>query len=107
MSRATLYVKFPDGSLRYGLYCGTSDIAWAPLYDTPREAWDAYVPDSAHRMAEDLPVRIATDYGGGFAWSGRATAERLTEGFNPDESSQYTDGLPSWATYPGPVGGQQ
>lgn len=100
MSRATLYVQFPDGTVRYGLYDGTSDVACSPLYSSPHAAWDVYdlsgsdgeVPDEAER------VHVASDYGGGFSWVGLATRDRLVGGFEPDVD--YESGLPSWARYP-------
>ena len=103
MSRATLYVQFPDGTVRYGLYNGTSDYAWPKLYATPEEAWDAY--DSQPRAGEHpgvaTPVRLATDYGHGFSWPGMATQDEVTAGHDAfGEGDGYESGLPAWAVYP-------
>lgn len=101
MSRATLYVRFPDGSLRYGLYDGTSDFAWAQLYATPSEAWDAYGSEPYDFDDGDgEPVDVATDYGAGFSWRGTATRDFLTSGYEPYENDSYESGEPSWARYP-------
>lgn len=99
MSRATLYVLFPDGTVRYGLYNGSTDMpVCAPLYDHPQDAWDAYDLTVANGSGEGEPVRIATDYGGGGNWDGTATLERVTSDAQGEDG--YENGLPGWATYP-------
>lgn len=105
MSRANLYVLFPDGSLRYGIYNGTADIALPTLSATPEGAWDAWRSGQSDwydtwRDGDGEPVRVATDYGGGFCWRATATPDRLTSGHDPHENYAYSDGLPDWATYP-------
>jgi len=108
MSRATLYVLFPDGRLRYGIYNGTADLAMPCLHDTPGQAWDHWFsPDgggagdwTGWHPGEGVDVRVATDYGGGFAWRGTATHDRLTSGHDGPENYAYSDGLPAWAVYP-------
>jgi hypothetical protein len=115
VSRANLYVLFPDGTVRYGIYNGTSDIASEALYDDPAQAWEPGRGGEAQEGAADLPVRIATDYGGGCSWDGRATLNRITEGCAPNglqgqagnwiskPATNYQDGEPNWATYPPPI----
>lgn len=98
MSRATLYVKFPDGSLRYGLYNGSSDFAWSELTATPHMAW-AGEKDSVEAGPE-VPVAIATDYGDGFAWEGTSTKQALVTGVLADTVPWTDNKLPSWAVYP-------
>jgi hypothetical protein len=100
MSRATLFVRFPDGTIRYGIYNGTSDIARPPLFDTLDGAWAHRFedwPDYEEESGE--PVDVATNYGGGFSWKGTATKEYLTSGHNIMEVSKedYKLDLPSWA----------
>jgi hypothetical protein len=104
MSRATLYVRFPDGQVKYGIYNGTVDIAQPWLVDTPTEAWDIWHGGNLthywqESQPEGEPVDVATDYGGGFSWQGRATTDRLVDGFEPFELDSH-DGLPEWAVYP-------
>lgn len=103
MSRATLYVRFPDGSLRYGLYCGTTDIVWPRLYATPDQAWDAYDDEGDYIPGDGEPVDVATDYGGGQHWTATATREFVTSQHDWDsryEADNERDGLPDWAVYP-------
>lgn len=104
MSRATLYVQFPDGSVRYGLYDGTTDVAWPELFATPKAAWDNYGAETPFDADPPVPVRLATDYGGGCSWSGTSTRSRVIGGRDQFDASEdddsYSDGLPSWAKYP-------
>lgn len=105
MSRATLYVRFPDGEIRYGIYNGTIDAAgFFALVGTVDEAWDAKADDNFERYPEPVgpvePVEIATDYGGGFHWIGAAARNTLVNGNDPyfaDEAGATIDGLPLWA----------
>jgi hypothetical protein len=99
MSRATLYVRFPDGEVRFGLYNGTSDIAWSPLYATQGEAWDVYTaepwPDGT---TEGTAVDVATNYGNGFWWRGVATRDALLSPLDPWQDAEIVvDELPDWA----------
>lgn len=82
MSRAGLRVLFPDGTVRCGIYEGTSDIADPWLYDTDEEAWDR----SRTRHDDEVPegdvfdVVIYSSYGGGFWWEGKAAKNLITVG---------------------------
>lgn len=100
MSRATLFVKFPDGKIRYGIYNGRVDIARPMLYDTIDEAWHNRFEDwSEYEEGSGEPVEVATNYGGGFCWRGTATKEHLTSAHDPwalDEFD-YRSILPDWA----------
>jgi hypothetical protein len=99
-----LYVRFPDGTIRYGLYQSTADIAFSDLVDTfeatqrpeyyaNRRHWDA-APEGP-----GVPVEIATVYGGGFAWCGTATEDYIISGRDPWEDGQEcTDGIPAWVS---------
>lgn len=101
MSRALLYVRFADGSVKYGQFSG--DVAGSPLYDTPADAWDYYDEDAEdYSLPRDgEPVDIAANYGNGLAWVGTATRHHLTGGFDPYErGASPVRGLPDWARYP-------
>jgi hypothetical protein len=109
VSSGTLFVRFPDGEVRYGIYHGTCDIANDRLFATSDEAWEARVtgahnwPLDSPEPAVTEPVSIYTNYGGGFYWEGRASREMLTDGHQPygDEwdgsgRTHMTDGAPEW-----------
>jgi hypothetical protein len=105
VSRANLYVLFPDGTVRYGIYNGTSDIALPFLVATPGDAWDTWessdydwTPEPAPVNVASVPVDVATDYGSGFSWKGWATHDRLTLGHEPDIG--YSRERPAWARSP-------
>ncbi len=100
MSRATMFVKFPDGEIRYGIYNGTSDIARTDLFETLDQAWNnrsqpANWADWAEGEGE--PVDVATNYGGGFSWKATATKDFLTSGHDPYELDSYSPDFPDWA----------
>ena len=112
MSRASAAVRFPDGRIRYGLYCGTSDVMYSGLYDDPHAPWDDYYPkDGSPRHYERLhpdaqegeiefDVVIYIDYGNGFYWKGTATQDRILTGLCPyDEDIEETNGSPDWLTW--------
>ncbi len=99
MSRASAEVRFPDGTIRYGIYDGTSDILQPRLFETTGEAWDCYQDD--RRNLWDIPyghfpddvawqifdVVIYSDYGGGSWWKGKATLLGVeSESCNPWEN---------------------
>jgi hypothetical protein len=103
MGDHALYVRFPDGTIRHGLYQSTADIAFGDLVDTfeatqcadyyaNRRRWDQAPPDGA-----GVPVEVATVYGGGFAWRATATPDYLTSCRDPWEGdTERTDGIPPW-----------
>jgi hypothetical protein len=110
MSHASAAVLFRDGTIRYGIYSGTSDIMGSCLFGSIDEAWDDYrSPASRDEAAEaaDEPVIIYSDYGGGFSWPGRATRDRLTDGFDPfgqcGDPAPMIDGEPLWLRWDGAV----
>ena len=105
MSRANLFVRMPDGEVRYGIYNGTIDMAETRLYDTPAQAWDGWHDGtSCDRDAEPgagEPVIVATDYGGdGWAWEATATRDHLMSGTEPYETDGEFLPMPEWARYP-------
>lgn len=99
-STTNLYVRFPDGTVRYGSYNDTSDVARPRLFTYLIDArrYEPTLTDwTDWRAGEGEPVDLATDYGGGFQWSGTATPTRLTSGYEPFEDDLCIDGLPDWA----------
>lgn len=99
MSRASASVHFPDGTIRHCLYHGTVDCLWPRLFDTSREAWDAYGTDGGERprAAAGEPVEIYSDYGDGFWWRGTATRDYVTSELDVTEIEELFDGTPDWA----------
>lgn len=81
MSNATLMVRFQDGLILWGIYHGTSDIAYPDLFDSMHEAW-AYGGRERRSVTRNLedkltksspePVEIHSDYGTGWYWGGEA-----------------------------------
>ncbi len=88
-------VLFPDGEIRYGMYCGTNDVIWPRLFDSIDEAWNAYsnhgsrtssmddfirtfYPPNGFDRTQGESVQIWIDYGGGSEHTGRATREFVT-----------------------------
>lgn len=99
-STANLFVKFPDGTVRYGSYGATADVARPRLFTYLIDArrYEPCLTDwTDWRAGEGEPVDLATDYGNGFQWSGTATPTRLTSGNEPFEDDLCIDGLPDWA----------
>lgn len=122
MSRANAQVKFPDGTIKYGIYNGTVDVYWDYLFDTSEEAWASwekyYYPNGRGILSGEKPlndkwlddktkdsawqkqmfdVEIADDYGGGDCYIGRATHDRIWSVTNVDYMNRIGDGgLPDW-----------
>jgi hypothetical protein len=88
-----MWVRFPDGEVRHGIYSGTTDSVYPPLYATDDEAWDAYKSGElstrtradTSRHGEGEPVVVATNYGGGSWWQATATRESVTSMLGWDE----------------------
>lgn len=101
MSRSTLYVRFPDGEVRFGIFNDTVGVAVPPLFDTEREAWDwwgeyyggTWVLPPAHedRDIHDVELALpAVQY-----WRGLATRHLIVGPIDPYDADQST-GLPDW-----------
>lgn len=81
-------VRFPDGSVRYGVYDPTEESMWPPLFatiDGARLAWDqrgtdADEPSDGDDQASPVEVKIFVDFDGGFWWVGEATRLAITLG---------------------------
>lgn len=104
-----MQVRFPDGTIRYGIYDGTSDVAKMPLFGSSQAAWEWTRfgdPEVEEREGSMWSVEIATDYGFGFRWEGKALAadalswSRLClRSLHPYEDPLYDtmeEGLPRW-----------
>jgi hypothetical protein len=112
VSRASLWVRFPDGTVKCGIYNGTVDQVWPPLFDTSDEAWDAWHTYYDVRSAaaehwfdyEDNAgevVEVAVDYGRGSCWRATATRTHVTSMLSWDEridAEVEHDGLPEWVS---------
>jgi len=109
MSRAGGYVRFPEGTIKAFIYDGTTDTVWPALFDTSREAWDAYSSTKGDhferwsQIFEPTPigneedVEVYSDYGGGFWWHATATRNAITSRFFWDDFYEDChDGAPEW-----------
>lgn len=86
MSSGSAAVKLEDGTLKYTIYNGTSDILVPRLYDTTQEAWDKRRTDLPYVSCpcEPRPVEIWTVYGGGFGWKAEGCEHRVHNHLAPD-----------------------
>lgn len=92
MSSGGMAVRFPDGTILYGRYSGTVDMAHPSLHPS----WDEVPPKNRHPWPDEPtgspePVEIATNYGGGFYWPG--LAYRTETGGVLDSGSLYPWGV--------------
>lgn len=102
MASATLVVRYPDGTFRYGIYHAASNVASDYLYRDPGTAWDKRgTPQPKaptwYQEGDGQPVEVYTDHGGGFWWTATATQEYLTS--NRDimlDEVEVTHGAPEW-----------
>lgn len=87
MSHDAGTVKFPDGTTMHYEYDGTADVALSHLYDTYEEMRANWRKGTWLRCTcgKDEEVTIATDYGGGDEWDGRACrhCRAITQGLSP------------------------
>jgi hypothetical protein len=85
MSHANGQVKFNDGLVLHYEYNGTCDVVCPALWRTNKEVWAHWrdQPDRDCTCGHDEPVEIATDYGSGCYWTGRACRRCMviTDGF--------------------------
>lgn len=99
MSRAGAEVRFPDGTIKYTLYDGTTDILGRRLYADQEAAWDSYRLERSKVWSDpygDYPINTAweifdvviySDYGGGRHWPGKATLIAV----EPEYQEPYED----------------
>lgn len=109
MSRASAAVRFPDGTVKFGIYNGTCDVMQPGLFDNPKDPWDAFYAKGkfegqpgacwpAEVVGEPEDVVIYSDYGGGFYWPGRATRNRIIGPLDWDGwDGTDREGEPKWA----------
>lgn len=102
MSHANGQVRFTDGTVLYYEYNGTCDIVCNCLYENYQEMtlnWRNQ-PHNHCTCDSDESVEIATDYGYGFFWDGKACkkCKAITDGLGSgvDDYKQETKGLPKW-----------
>lgn len=106
MSSASACVRFEDGTVKWCVYHGTSDILLPGLFDSLDEAWKARDDGRSWKGTEDhdpehVPeeaVVIYSDYGGGFWWNGVATRRYVVGPLDPYEGDM-TDGTPEWVRW--------
>jgi hypothetical protein len=106
MSRANAQVRFPNGTIKHGIYNGTVDVYWPYLFDTSEEAWSAWREYDTDKLDEltryeavDGPfhnVEIADDYGSGETYIGRATPRLIVSATNVDYMNSIKKSLPDW-----------
>lgn len=123
MSKANAQIRFPNGDILFGLYLGTINEMSSGLYPMQGQAWQAdeegteRVLRTCDHAAAQEPVEIATDYGGGFTFTGYACRRcaLLVTGHNPylrptrditqsekdswspiDDGRSPDNGLPDW-----------
>ncbi len=81
-------VRFPDGSVRYGVYDPAEESVWPPLFGSPEDAMAAWGrrnarpggPDADDEPPSSVEVTIFADHDGGFWWIGEATQATVTLG---------------------------
>lgn len=101
MGDHALYVRFPDGEIRFGTYNSASDIACPKLSTSLDDAYAALADPHWRWPTMDGSgdaVEVATIYGDGFWWRATATREWLTSHVDPFDSARTTDGWPDWLT---------
>lgn len=104
MSHATGLVRFPNGTVMWYEYNGTSDVCIPTLWDTFEEMWAHWRskdPYNKCTCSQSENVEIFSDYGSRFYWDGKAcrNCKAITEGFYPyelDIDKDYIVGTPEW-----------
>jgi hypothetical protein len=119
MSNATGQVRFEDGLILYFVYGGTVDEIYPKLFESREEAFNAWgdenlsLKNRVSSVADSESVELATNYGGGLVWIGKASrsAMEITDGLRPNQFIQdpddpfglreiidnpTTSGLPDW-----------
>ena len=105
MTHAYGQVRFKDGMIMHYEYNGTCDVVCNYLRDTKEDVSKHWRDGQWNKCIcnGDEPVEIATSYGNGFWWKGRACkkCKAITLGFGSGVES-YNDnyeefkGLPNW-----------
>lgn len=91
MSHATGKVIFEDGEEFFYEYNGTCDIVCPALKKTREEVYRDWRSERNQKECTcgkpSEPVKISTEYGGGFSWSGKAcrSCMAITTNLTPDD----------------------
>ena len=109
MSTSIGCVKFQDGEIFYTTYQNTADIMHSCLCKRMEDLDSIQSQDRKCHCKKGEKVMLATNYGGGFSWSGIACKRCLViiEGHSPVQIDGlfetvvpapdiYIDGLPDW-----------
>lgn len=102
MGTDALYVRFPDGQIRFGLYYSATDTVSPRLLGSVDEAfevagaWDLHYPRDLEGGGE--PVEVASAYAGYFWWRATATRDWLTSHRDPFETTVTVRGMSDWLT---------
>lgn len=91
MSSGAALVRFPDGTVKFTNYHGTSDILHPALRVTLAEAFDSRDWGPGKPEGEVFDVEIFTFYGGDWWWEGKATKEYVVEGVEPWGNEDWGD----------------
>lgn len=104
MSHSTGAIRFSDGLIMFCEYNGTVDVMLSNLYNTYEEMHDMWRKQEwkMHDKScnKDEEVEIASSYGRGFSWTGRACKECMiiTDYHSIDDYKErnHKYGLPEW-----------
>jgi hypothetical protein len=98
MSNSIGQARFSDGQIFFFRFNGTSDYALPSLYPTPKFALAQNVVKNTLCDCENEDVELATDYGGGMHWEGKACKKcaEISIGLHPLEYGFCNDSLPWW-----------
>ncbi len=103
MSNATGQARFSNGEIMFFIYRGTYDRADSDLYPSREEAWDNWERghDLSHTSHEEEDVDIATDYGDGITWQGKACrlCNKIVAGHEPNEFGYDEEDDELWGYY--------
>ena len=58
MSRASAFIRLPDGTMRYALYEGTCDFIWRQTYASMDEAWEQYRNGDVNACGHMLTIQV-------------------------------------------------
>ncbi len=108
MGMSRVYIRYRDGTVRYGWYQNTADVLRTGVEDTQSVSPPALPPYSQKPPFRPSPeelvdVEVAVDYGGGFWWRSVATASWVAPNCPFDNRDvfedvpEYNEGLPAWA----------
>lgn len=98
-----MVVRFPDGTVRYDIYYGTSEQSNPALFGSSEEAWDWWGKVRAKEISYDMPPQDAEQDAvevevsdGASVWPARATAEWLLPPYGWDDLPGVRYETPPW-----------